>query len=171
VQDALRGSTAAESLSAADLIALAGAHAVALCGGPQISVPVGRIDATGPDAEGRMVSERASAAQLIANFADKGLGVRELVALSGAHTLGGKGFGDPVTFDNAYYTALLAKPWLNPKDDMASMIGLPSDHVLPEEPRCQPLIQRYAEDQQAFFDDFSDAYTTLTNLGAVWRTA
>jgi hypothetical protein len=36
---------------------------------------------------------------------------------------GGKGFGDPVTFDNAYYTALLAKPWLNPNDSMASMIG------------------------------------------------
>jgi hypothetical protein len=36
---------------------------------------------------------------------------------------GGKGFGDPVTFDNAYYSALLAKPWLNPNDSMATMIG------------------------------------------------
>lgn len=42
--------------------------------------------------------------------------------MSGAY-LGGKGFGDPVTFDNAYYTSLLAKPWLNPNDPMADMIG------------------------------------------------
>lgn len=44
--------------------------------------------------------------------------------------LGAKGFGDPVTFDNAYYTALLNKPWAGvPKDSMANMIGLPSDRV------------------------------------------
>lgn len=44
--------------------------------------------------------------------------------------LGSKGFGDPVTFDNAYYTALQQKPWAGaPKDSMAAMIGLPSDKV------------------------------------------
>lgn len=31
------------------------------------------------------------------------------MALSGAHTLGGKGFGDPVTFDNTYFRTLLDK--------------------------------------------------------------
>lgn len=36
---------------------------------------------------------------------------RELVALSGAHTIGGKGFGSPVVFDNAYFKILLEKPW------------------------------------------------------------
>lgn len=29
--------------------------------------------------------------------------------LSGAHTIGGKGFGDPVTFDNTYFKTLLEK--------------------------------------------------------------
>jgi hypothetical protein len=36
-----------------------------------------------------MASEKSDAATLKAGFAEKGFSVRELVALSGAHTLGG----------------------------------------------------------------------------------
>jgi hypothetical protein len=36
---------------------------------------------------------------------------------------------------------LLKKPWLNTQDPMASMIGLPSDHVLPDDPELVPIIQ------------------------------
>lgn len=79
--------------------------------------------------------------------------------------LGNKGFGDPVTFDNAYYTALLEKPWNDASNSMASMIGLPSDHILPEIEACVPAIQQYASDQAAFFDDFASAYNKLTSLG------
>ncbi|KAF6238216.1 heme peroxidase, partial [Scenedesmus sp. NREL 46B-D3] len=129
-----KGTPAEGKLSNADLVALAGAHAVAVCGGPVMDVPVGRVDAAGPDP-------------------------------------GGKGFGDPVTFDNAYYTALLAKPWLKPNDSMAAMIvcsGLPSDHALPDDPECLKFIQAYADDQQLFFRDFAAAYMQLTSLGAAW---
>lgn len=84
--------------------------------------------------------------------------------------LGSKGFGDPLTFDNVYYTALLQKPWAAPNaDSMAKMIGLPSDHVLPDDPDCKPILQMYAADQQRFFKDFSDAYVKLTTLGAQWK--
>lgn len=48
---------------------------------------------------------------------------------------------------------------------MAAMIGLPSDHVLPDNDRCRPAIQQYAADQTAFFDDFAAAYLKLTTLG------
>lgn len=82
--------------------------------------------------------------------------------------LGGKGFGDPVTFDNAYYSSLLKKPWENKGDSMAAMIGLPSDHVLPDDPTCRPIIERYAADQSAFHADFAQAYVKLTSLGAQW---
>ncbi|GIL88238.1 hypothetical protein Vretifemale_16186 [Volvox reticuliferus] len=112
-----------------------------------------------------MPGENFSAEQLKANFAEKGFSAQEMVALSGAHTLGSKGFGDPTRFDNEYYLALLRRPWNNPNDSMASMIGLPSDHVLPDDPECLPYIQRYAEDQDAFFADFSKAYIKLTSLG------
>ena len=84
--------------------------------------------------------------------------------------LGSKGFGDPLTFDNAYYTALLKKPWAAPNaDSMAQMIGLPSDHVLPDDDECKPVIQMYAADQQRFYNDFVSAYQKLTMLGAQWR--
>lgn len=36
---------------------------------------------------------------------------QELVALSGAHTLGSKGFGNPNIFDNSYFKILIEKPW------------------------------------------------------------
>lgn len=75
-------------MSKADLIALAGAKAVSVCGGPSINVLVGRQDTTAADPPGRMASEKADVASLKANFVDKGLGVKEMVVLSGAHTLG-----------------------------------------------------------------------------------
>jgi catalase (peroxidase I) len=81
---------------------------------------------------------------------------------------GSKGFGDPVTFDNAYYVSLLKKPWLDTKDPMSTHIGLPSDHVLPEDAECLPIIQQYAGDQDAFFNDFAAAYVKLCSTGAVW---
>lgn len=81
-------------MSYADLIAWAGAKAVAVTGGPAIGpLAVGRADAAGPDPEGRMASENSNAERLIENFADKGFNVRELVALSGAHTIGAPAWG------------------------------------------------------------------------------
>ncbi|DBA86813.1 TPA: hypothetical protein ACH3X2_005396 [Trebouxia sp. C0005] len=164
--------TAAEGLvSQADMIALVGAYAVGLCGGPLISVPVGRVDAQKADATDRLPAEDFSADRLKQAFQQQGLSVQEFVALAGAHTLGSKGFGDPLTFDNAYFTALLQKPWAAPNaDSMAKMIGLPSDHVLPDDSDCKPVIQMYAADQKRFFKDFADAYVKLTMLGAQWRS-
>lgn len=83
--------------------------------------------------------------------------------------LGNKGFGDPTTFDNEYYKSLLRKPWNNKSDKMASMIGLASDHVIPDDPTCKPIIERYAADQGLFWSDFAAAYLKLTSLGAQWN--
>eukprot|EP00195_Chlamydomonas_chlamydogama_P011298 CAMPEP_0202898210 /NCGR_PEP_ID=MMETSP1392-20130828/6781_1 /ASSEMBLY_ACC=CAM_ASM_000868 /TAXON_ID=225041 /ORGANISM="Chlamydomonas chlamydogama, Strain SAG 11-48b" /LENGTH=306 /DNA_ID=CAMNT_0049584069 /DNA_START=194 /DNA_END=1113 /DNA_ORIENTATION=+ len=164
----LKGTAAEGVVSRADLVALAGAQAVAVCGGPRIAVPIGRVDASGPDPEGRLPGMEASAVQIKANFADKGLDVREMVALLGSHTIGSKGFGAPDVFDNAYFVELLKKPWLNKDDSMASMIGLPSDHVLPDDEECLPYIKEFAADQDAFFEAFTSAYLKMTNLGAQW---
>ena len=81
------------------------------------------------------------------------------------HNLGSKGFGDPVTFDNAYYTALLAKPWTNKGDAMAAMIGLPSDHALPDDAACAAVIAEFAADGASFFADFAAAYAKMARLG------
>jgi L-ascorbate peroxidase len=74
-----------------------------------------------------------------------------------------------LTFDNQYYLSLLKKPWENKADEMASMIGLPSDRVLSDDPTCRPYIERYASDQDAFHADFKAAYLKLTSLGVQWR--
>ena len=157
----------AEDLSLSDLVALAGAYAVKITGGPDIDVRVGRKDEVQEDPTGRLPSESLSAEDQLRVFGSKGLNARELVALSGAHTLGSKGFGDPLTFDNAYYTALLRKPWADGQN-MGSMIGLPSDHVLADDPTCRPIIEAYAADEEKFFEDFSRAYIKLTEMGAIW---
>ncbi len=86
----LKSTPAQGAVSLADLIAHAGARAVFITGGPIVpNLPIGRVDAGGPDPEGRLVAETAGVDALKANFAAKGFSVREMVALSGAHTLGG----------------------------------------------------------------------------------
>jgi len=171
MESRLVGTPAEGLVSRADLVTVAGARAVAVCGGPSIPIQIGRVDATGPDPEGRMPAETLSAADLKSNFADHGFNVREFIALCGAHTIGSKGFGAPDKFDNEYYTRLLARPWLNPEDKMASMIGLPSDHVLPDDEECVPYIKEFAADQDAFFNAFVAAYVKLAAAGATWRAA
>ncbi|KAL6006282.1 putative L-ascorbate peroxidase 6 [Asimina triloba] len=150
------------------MISVAGAEAVSLCGGPLIPVQLGRLDSTVPDPEGKLPLESLDASGLKKCFLKKGFCTQELVALSGAHTLGSKGFGNPTVFDNSYFKVLLEKPWTS-SGAMSNMIGLPSDHALAEDDECLRWIRAYADDQTKFFNDFKLAYTKLVNTGAVWN--
>ncbi|XP_055820289.1 putative L-ascorbate peroxidase 6 isoform X1 [Solanum dulcamara] len=159
-----------QSVSWADIIALAGAEAVSLCGGPSIPIQLGRIDSLVPDPEGKLPEESLDATSLKQCFERKGFSTQELVALSGAHTLGSKGFGNPTVFDNAYFKILMEKPWLS-SGGMTSMVGLPSDRALVEDDECVGWISKYAEDESLFFDDFKNAYTKLVDTGVTWKKA
>ncbi|XP_042039300.1 putative L-ascorbate peroxidase 6 [Salvia splendens] len=154
----------------ADLIAVAGAEAVLICGGPEIPVRLGRIDATVPDPTGRLPEETLDAKNMKQSFQSKGFSAQELVALSGAHTIGGKGFGSPVVFDNSYYKILAKKPGSS-SGGMSSMVGLPSDKALAADDECYGWISKYAEDQNLFFEDFKKVYTKLVDTGATWSSA
>lgn len=50
----------------------------------------------------------------------------------------------------------------------ATAAGIPTDHVLPDNPTCRPFIEEYAADQQLFFRDFAAAFAKMTELGARW---
>eukprot|EP00246_Nothoceros_aenigmaticus_P004277 TRINITY_DN15764_c0_g1_i1.p1 TRINITY_DN15764_c0_g1~~TRINITY_DN15764_c0_g1_i1.p1 ORF type:complete len:329 (-),score=65.92 TRINITY_DN15764_c0_g1_i1:216-1202(-) len=150
-------------VSWADLIAVAGAEAVAICGGPVIPVKLGRLDSLDPDPEGELPGETLPADELKQLFQKKGFLVRELVALSGAHTIGSKGFGAPTVFDNAYFKVLTSKP------AAGSMVGLPTDRAISNDEECFQWITAYAEDQELFFKDFSAAYLKMVDSGARWQ--
>ncbi|KAJ8432068.1 hypothetical protein Cgig2_030504 [Carnegiea gigantea] len=148
------------SVSWADIIAVAGAEAVSICGGPEIPIRLGRVDSLTPDPEGRMPEESLDAPRLKESFQRKGFSTQELIALTGAHTIGSKGFGSPTVFDNSYYKILLEKPWMS-SGGMSSMIGLPSDRALVEDEECLRWITKYANDQDLFFKHFKNAYIKL----------
>ncbi|XP_050268423.1 putative L-ascorbate peroxidase 6 [Quercus robur] len=160
---------AVKPVSWADMIAVAGAEAVSLCGGPTIPVPLGRLDSMEPDPEGKLPQESLDAPGLKQSFQRKGLSTQDLVVLSGAHTLGSKGFGNPTVFDNSYFKILLQKPWTS-SGGMASMVGLPSDRALTDDNECLRWITKYAENQSMFFEDFKNAYTKLVSSGAKWKS-
>jgi cytochrome c peroxidase len=42
---------------------------------------------------------------------------------------------------------------------------LPSDLALVEDPEFKKIVQQYAKDEKAFFDDFSRAFAKLLELG------
>ncbi|CAN6230403.1 unnamed protein product [Urochloa humidicola] len=78
-------------VSCADVLALAARDAVAAIGGPSWRVPTGRRDGTVSsmqEALNEIPKPTMSFKELTDLFATKGLGVRDLVWLSGAHTIG-----------------------------------------------------------------------------------
>jgi len=171
IQKALEGilGTPAEGLvGAADMIQLAAAYAVRESGGPSIPVRVGRVDATAADPKNRLLPEDADVSAQRASFARMGFNFRELIALSGAHTLGSKGFGEPYSFDNFYYKDMLKKVWLDKSDPMNEMIGIESDHKLGEEEAARAILAEYAENETLWFADFAAAFLRLGELGARW---
>jgi L-ascorbate peroxidase len=148
------------SVSWADLIALGGAVAVQKSGGPVMHVGLGRTDGTEPAPTGRLPGGYEGAALLKSTFARMGLGTRDLVALSGAHTLGHSArrpfTSEPLVFSNAYFVQLL--------DDNNSAL-LQTDRAMLRDPELRQLIELYAVDEERFRTDFADAFYRLTWLG------
>lgn len=174
-------------LTYADLYTLAGVVAVEEMGGPTINWVPGRVDSadnspTAPD--GRLPDAGLGADHVRAVFKRLGFGTdREAVALSGAHCLGrchtdrsgfdGPWTNAPTTFSNLYFTDLLAdkwniRNWNGPQqyeDDTKSLMMLPTDMALKTDPKFRVICEEYANDEAAFFKDFSGAFSKLLHNG------
>ncbi|KAK4800567.1 hypothetical protein SAY86_021054 [Trapa natans] len=174
------------SLTYADLFQLASATAVEQAGGPKIPMKYGRVDVSEPEGcpeEGRLPD---AGPPLPANHLYLRFPVpQEIVALSGAHTLGRSrpdrsGWGKPETkymkdglgapgghswtvkwlkFDNSYFKDIKEK-----RDE--NLLVLPTDAVLFDDPSFKLYAEKYASDQEAFFKDYAEAHAKLSNLGA-----
>lgn len=78
-------------VSCADILAVATRDLVTMVGGPFYKVPLGRRDGLVSQAnrvEGNLPRPTMSISQIISIFAVRGFSVQEMVALSGAHTIG-----------------------------------------------------------------------------------
>jgi len=145
----------------ADLIAIAAAAAVQKCGGPVIEVGFGRTDATEPSPVHKLPGGYEDAGLIRRIFRRMGFDARDLVALSGAHTLGHiqrRTFTtDTYVFSNSYFVELLAHA--------KGILRLNTDDALLEDPELLHYVTLYAADQALFFTDFAEVFRRLTWLG------
>ncbi|XP_042033219.1 probable L-ascorbate peroxidase 6, chloroplastic/mitochondrial isoform X1 [Salvia splendens] len=179
----------------ADLFQLASATAIEEAGGPKIPMKYGRVDVSRPEQcpeEGRLpdAGPPSPASHLRDVFYRMSLNDKEIVALSGAHTLGRSrpdrsGWGKPETkytkdgpgapggqswtaqwlqFDNSYFKDIKER-----RDE--DLLVLPTDAVLFEDPSFKEYSEKYAADQDAFFKDYAEAHAKLSNLGAKFDPA
>nr|GMD26514.1 peroxidase 46-like [Ipomoea batatas] len=80
-----------ETVSCADIIALAARDAVEFAGGPSVAIPTGRRDgrvSLGKNVRPNIIDTSFTMDEMVKIFAAKGLSLDDLVTLSGAHTIG-----------------------------------------------------------------------------------
>ena len=176
-------------ISNADLWALAANVATQVMGGPSIPTRFGRVDAADSSASvesqvGRLPDGDKGIDHLREIFHPKGFSDKDIVALSGAHTVGNchadrSGFegpwtAEPLKFDNSYFKDLLEKayeaettakgcPQHRCKESGTMM--LISDLALVTDPAFKVHVETYAKDQEAFFKDYTAAWIKLQENG------
>ncbi|CAN4078709.1 unnamed protein product [Withania somnifera] len=127
---------------------LAGVVAVEVTGGPTIDFFPGRKDSSSSPEEGRLPDAKQGSPHLRDVFYRMGLSDKDIVALSGGHTLGRahperSGFAgpwtkEPLKFDNSYFVELL-------KEDSEDLLKLPTDKALVEDPQFRTYVELYAK--------------------------
>ena len=192
--------TLRHNISLADVITLAGVVAVEQVKGPSIPWRPGRTDSSHsplPAAlTSRIPSPRSSASTLHRSFASLSLTAREMVALTGAHTLGhchrtlsgydGQWTHRPLHFTSDFFRLLSRETWRPRRWDgplqyenvragvdgrvvSGGLMMLPSDLALLERNETREWVERYAADERLLFDDFSAAYSKLLELGMTFH--
>lgn len=147
------------------------------------TVPDGRL----PNADSGSPSNDVAHIRNI--FYRMGFNDREIVALIGAHSVGrchteASGYWGPwdfseAAFSNQYFVLMLSEKWTPKKthngkkwkgpaqfeDKTGALMMLPADLALLHDPEFRKYVELYAKDEQAFFNDFSAAFSKLLELG------
>ncbi|URE42377.1 Peroxidase, partial [Musa troglodytarum] len=164
-------------VSCADILAVAARESVAALGGPPWTVQLGRRDATTASldaANTEIPSPKSDLDDLISAYSKKGLSTTDMVALSGAHTIGqsncpSSGGGDDnlspldavtcTLFDNFYFRNLVKKKGL-----------LHSDQQLFGGGSTDSLVTTYSTNTARFFSDFAAAMVKMGNISPLTGT-
>ncbi|KAJ3190963.1 cytochrome c peroxidase [Irineochytrium annulatum] len=174
----------------ADLWTLAGVTAIEAMGGPTTPWRPGRADKdekkiTAKDVppNGRLPDASQGAKHIRDVFYRMGFNDRDIVALSGAHTLGrchtdrsgytGPWTNTPNRFSNQYFKLLTQvqwkkKVWDGPEqyaDPDDELMMLPTDMALIWDDKFKPIVYEYAENKDVFYKDFASAFSKLLHLG------
>ncbi|KAF3324013.1 peroxidase 51-like protein [Carex littledalei] len=185
-------------VSCADILTMATRDVIALSGGPSYTVELGRLDglrSSASDVNRRLPGPDSSLDQLTNLFAVNGLSMSDMIALSGAHTIG---FAHCTTFSNrirstvdstmnpTYARQLQAACPANANPNLAvgldpvtprafdnqyfknlqqGMGLLRSDQVLFTDSRSRPLVNSWAQSTAAFQRAFVNAITKLGRVG------
>lgn len=173
-------------ISRGDLWTLGGIVAVQEAGGPKIHWRPGRVDLrdkTQVPKNGLLPDPSKDASHIRDVFYRMGFNDQETVALIGAHCLGRchtwrSGYDGPWSdmfnkFTNDFYVQLIEdwhlRDWDGPKqwqdDESNEFMMLPTDMALKKDSGFFKYVEQYANDQDLFFTDFSNAFTKLLEQG------
>ncbi|XP_027934639.1 peroxidase 47-like [Vigna unguiculata] len=176
-------------VSCADILAMAARDAVFFAGGPVYDIPKGRKDGRRSKFEDtiNLPFPTFNASELIRSFGQRGFSAQEMVALSGAHTLGVASCGtfknrlsqvDP-TLDTEFAKTLARtcssgdnakQPFDATSKDFDNVYFnallrrngvLTSDQTLYTSPKTRNFVNAYAFNQAMFFFDFQQAMVKM----------
>ncbi|KAL6660114.1 hypothetical protein ACP70R_002236 [Stipagrostis hirtigluma subsp. patula] len=201
VVDAIKAQVEAvcpRTVSCADILAVAAHDSVVALGGPSYTVLLGRRDSTTASlsqANSDLPPPSADLASLISSFARKGLTTTDMVALSGAHTIGqaqcanfrSRIYGEPNINSSAAASLRAICPQsggdatLAPMDAatpngfdnayFAALLSqrgvLHSDQQLFSGGSTDALVRAYASNASQFRADFAAAMVRMGNIGVL----
>uniref|UniRef100_A0A9I9CSR8 L-ascorbate peroxidase n=1 Tax=Cucumis melo TaxID=3656 RepID=A0A9I9CSR8_CUCME len=143
---------------------LAGVVAVEITGGPSIDFVPGRKDANEAVEEGRLPDAHQGASHLRDVFCRMGLTDKDIVALSGGHTLG-RAHKDRSDFEGPWTKDFLKELLKNNSRSGEQLLKLPTDKALVTDSQFSQYVKAYAKDEDKFFEDYAASHKKLSELG------
>jgi L-ascorbate peroxidase len=155
------------NISNSDLIALAGQVSVTHCGGPNFKFYPGRVDTTTPvSPEGRVPEGNETFDSIVSKLRRVGFTNEDIVALvTGSHSMGGIHKRISPDLTNNTFVPFDRTPGVFDNDVFQRTLNgrcpIPFDCEIAKHPTFRPIVERYARDQQAFFDQYAISFTKM----------